>query len=52
MYEQFIAMAASDHRPIVFDARRVESSVTSASQNTSAETYARKQVWFNISLYF
>ena len=42
MYDQFLALAASDQRPLVFDVRRIESSVKK-NDDTSAESYSRKQ---------
>jgi hypothetical protein len=42
MYDQFLALAASDQRPLVFDVRRVESTVKKDA-DTSAESYSRKQ---------
>jgi hypothetical protein len=43
MYNDFLTLASSDQRPLVFDVRRVESNATKDSEQTSAESYARKQ---------
>ena len=45
LYEDFLKLAASTQRPLVFDVRRVESKSTapSTSNTSSADAYARKQ---------
>jgi hypothetical protein len=42
MYDQFLALAASDQRPLVFDVRRIESTVKK-DEDTTAESFSRKQ---------
>jgi PUB domain len=44
MYNMFIELAGSNHRPLEFDIRRIETKVSGDSGlNTSAEAYSRKQ---------
>jgi hypothetical protein len=43
IYSEFLALAASVERPLVFDVRRIESNANKDSEQTSAESYARKQ---------
>jgi PUB domain len=44
MYNMFIEIAGSNHRPLEFDIRRIETKVSGDSgSNTSAEAYSRKQ---------
>mmetsp|Transcript_8417 Transcript_8417/g.12184 ORF Transcript_8417/g.12184 Transcript_8417/m.12184 type:complete len:95 (+) Transcript_8417:1014-1298(+) len=40
MYEQFLAMAASDQRPLVFDVRRVDGAVGAGHSSAAAAAAA------------
>mmetsp|Transcript_4144 Transcript_4144/g.11405 ORF Transcript_4144/g.11405 Transcript_4144/m.11405 type:complete len:422 (-) Transcript_4144:1264-2529(-) len=47
LYNEFLSVAASDHRPLVFDVRRIDavkaSSRLSGTRPSTADAYARKQ---------